>query len=607
VITSVTLNNWKAYDRFQLELGAGTTFLVARNGVGKTSFVEAVLWALLGSAASGVDGDAARRGDAAATVTLQIRLPRAGLVTLTRHIHADAKRGRPAEEVSFHSGSRQAEGETSWQALLSAEWSAAPALLGRLLVLPEHAVWQELESPAGVSINTAIRDLLRLDALGDLANEAGAAARRAKRTAQESRAVGARELADAKAAVETARAAYVAAEAEVTALRAAYTARAARRQFEAAHAQWRTELAEWQQRQAAGRDAVNALLRDLSTPAVIQDAAAPDDVDRQLTLIRASLDEVDAELASTRAVRELTERHRRDLDVDGDCPICLRPMDAATVHAAERRHAALLDGLAERLRGLAEERNRLVDVRDRLATLQQALAEPAPAEPVLEEPARVADPALADASDEELLAAGRAAAHQAEQLRDALGAARSSLLAVQNREREWTTAVLAHRRDALATLVQDTANTVADALTSEAADPLQQLVRQQWKKLPLGERLGIDDDGTIFVHHNGRRLHYRCLSGGEKAQVVLLYRVAALKALSAAPVLLLDEPLEHLDPRNRWRFGRMIASLSASGALAQTLVTTYEEPLARRLVQQAERAGGSPDAAAVAVRYLASD
>lgn len=607
MITSVFLRNWKAYDRLQLELDAGTTFLVARNGVGKTSFVEAVLWALLGSAASGVDGDAARRGDATATVTLQIRLPRAGLVTVTRHVHADAPRGRPAEEVSFQSGSSQAEGEASWQALLSAEWSAAPSLLGRLLVLPEHAVWQELESPAGASINTAIRDLLRLDALAALASEAGAAARSAKRAARESRAVGARELADAQAAVTTAQAAYEAAEAEVATLRAAYSARTARRQFEAAHAQWRTERAEWEQRQAAGRAAIHPLVREALAQDVDHDPAAPGDVDRQLTLIRASLEEVDAELASTRALRELTERHRRDLDADGDCPICLRPMDAATVHAAERRHAALLDGLAERLSGLAKKRSKLIDARDRLATLQQTLAEPAPEEPVLAEPAPVADPVLANASDEEVLAAGRATAQQAEQLRDALGAARSSLLAVQNREREWTTAVLAHRRDALATLVQDTANTVADALTSEAADPLQQLVRQQWKKLPLGDRLGIDDDGTIFVHHNGRRLHYRCLSGGEKAQVVLLYRVAALKALSAAPVLLLDEPLEHLDPRNRWRFGRMIASLSGSGALAQTLVTTYEEPLARRLAQQAERAAESPDAAAVAVRYLTSD
>lgn len=607
MITNVTLQNWKAYDQFQLALDAGTTFLVARNGVGKTSFVEAVLWALLGSAASGVDGDAARRGDAAATVTLQIHLPRTGLVTLTRRVNAEPKRGQPAEEVSFQSGASQTDDETAWQALLSAEWSAAPALLGRLLVLPEHAVWQELESPAGVSINSAIRDLLRLDALGALANEAAAAARNSKRTAQEARAIGARDLADAQAAVVTAQEAYEAAEAEVATLRAAYTARAVRRQFEAAHAQWRRERAEWQQRQADGRAAFNALLLELSAPGGNQDAATPDDVERQLTLIRASLDEVDAELASTRALRELTEVHRRGLGVDDDCPICLRPMDAATVHAAERRHAALLDGLTERLSGLAEERSRVLDARDRLATLQATLSEPEPEEPVLEESARAAHPALAERSDEKLLATGRAAAHQAEQVRDALGAARSSLLAIENRERAWSTAVRAHRRDALATLVQDTANTVADALTSEAADPLQQLVRQQWKKLPLGERLGIDDDGTIFVHHKGRRLHYRCLSGGEKAQVVLLYRVAALKALSAAPVLLLDEPLEHLDPRNRWRFGRMIASLSGSGGLAQTLVTTYEEPLARRLVQQAERSAGSPNAAAVAVRYLASD
>ena len=46
MITAVHLENWRAYKSFKIELKRGTTFLVAPNGVGKTSFIEAVQWAL---------------------------------------------------------------------------------------------------------------------------------------------------------------------------------------------------------------------------------------------------------------------------------------------------------------------------------------------------------------------------------------------------------------------------------------------------------------------------------------------------------------------------------------------------------------------------------
>ena len=46
MISVVKLRNWRAYRFLELELEPGTTFLVARNGVGKTSLVDSVRWAL---------------------------------------------------------------------------------------------------------------------------------------------------------------------------------------------------------------------------------------------------------------------------------------------------------------------------------------------------------------------------------------------------------------------------------------------------------------------------------------------------------------------------------------------------------------------------------
>ena len=36
MITQISLENWRAYRSLELDVGAGTTFLVAANGVGKS-------------------------------------------------------------------------------------------------------------------------------------------------------------------------------------------------------------------------------------------------------------------------------------------------------------------------------------------------------------------------------------------------------------------------------------------------------------------------------------------------------------------------------------------------------------------------------------------
>jgi DNA repair exonuclease SbcCD ATPase subunit len=62
---------------------------------------------------------------------------------------------------------------------------------------------------------------------------------------------------------------------------------------------------------------------------------------------------------------------------------------------------------------------------------------------------------------------------------------------------------------------------------------------------------------------------------------LLATRLLVLSASTRASFLWLDEPLEHLDPKNR----RLTASLMAAAGkqVRQVLVTTYEEGLARRL------------------------
>jgi DNA repair exonuclease SbcCD ATPase subunit len=84
----------------------------------------------------------------------------------------------------------------------------------------------------------------------------------------------------------------------------------------------------------------------------------------------------------------------------------------------------------------------------------------------------------------------------------------------------------------------------------------------------------------------------RPTSSGEKVIALLATRLLVLGASTRASFLWLDEPLEHLDPRNR----RLAASLMAAAGehTRQLLVTTYEERLARQLASSES----------VAIRYV---
>lgn len=84
-ITSLKLTDFRSYNRASLTLDAPITFLCGRNGVGKSSALDAIAWALTGRC-RGTDGRGAgasqlKRGDAP---TLSVSVELEGLGTVTR-------------------------------------------------------------------------------------------------------------------------------------------------------------------------------------------------------------------------------------------------------------------------------------------------------------------------------------------------------------------------------------------------------------------------------------------------------------------------------------------------------------------------------------------
>ena len=99
-------------------------------------------------------------------------------------------------------------------------------------------------------------------------------------------------------------------------------------------------------------------------------------------------------------------------------------------------------------------------------------------------------------------------------------------------------------------------------------------------------QLRTQSNGDVTRNLNGEYLPYSAFSTGERAGLMILLRLLVLEASTKADFCWFDEPLEHLDPDARRNVAEVLARASNTGGLRQIVVSTYEEPLARRLQER---------------------
>ncbi len=122
-------------------------------------------------------------------------------------------------------------------------------------------------------------------------------------------------------------------------------------------------------------------------------------------------------------------------------------------------------------------------------------------------------------------------------------------------------------------------------LLDDTIHPLAAEVNQRWQKLfPNRGNLNTSANGTITRTVNGHPLSYDSFSTGESMGTTILLKLLVAQMATAADFCWFDEPLEHLDPDVRRKVANLLSrSTSGEGQLRQVVVTTYEEPLARKL------------------------
>lgn len=576
MILQLSLRNWRAYDNLDLELGPGTTFIVASNGTGKTSLILAAAWGVFGEA-SGVDGAEEIRGDAeSASVEVVLRLPVTGNITIRRTVN---RKGKSQLEAALDD--RVITNQEDLRALISEELGGDLQVIARLTFLAHGGALEtsvgEFQLREHLAAVFGVTPLLEAARSADkLAAEAAAASRRLKagqktdRQEKDKLAAAAQWVDEELGRAGVSRADAVTALNEADELRrrceewARYRSAMVKREQSVGEVAEKATALHWGTRSGElleGLMAVEQEVQDAFSTSEKEQAAA----DAQLRLI----EEAAGRLRSAGAA----------------CPTCLRPLSEHESLGALQQH----DERLTRLKAVSLSARQSAEAAGaQLFALRELLSEvraiPLPAPPPGEEVLEIFAVAAVNGYEQ-----ARDRVQEVDQLIAQLYAGKNLSLTkiteLEEAERQTAEIITLLRQEGVAKAGGDAFRATADAITQEQIEPLVAEVGRRWKLIFGSDGLRLSPLGEITREMGSRVLPFKSLSGGEKVWALLLTRLLITGASTRAPFVWLDEPLEHLDPRLRRVVAGTLARASHSGGLRQVVVTTYESELARQLME----------------------
>lgn len=559
-----------AFDHVAIDFQPGTTFLVAPNGVGKTSLLLGLSWALFGDHSNVDAKTCVRIGHDNAEAAVSITVGAGRQLVIDRTVTTAGK-----TTVEYSDGDHQIDEATAHQ-LLADEFGAPIEIAARLAVIRgsghdggELQLREHLYDAFGVS------GLRRAAASASKLHKDAVAARKKLRTASRTELANRDQLAtlagklrDDLNELSTRRAALAEALTEAVQAQQAASRWAA---HDAALAAQTSAIAEFLARAADRGMAAGSLdeLAEALSGAITAIRAATDQA-------QTTLDEARAQMLAARTALGLLKGH------DPSCPTCARPFhgdELARAIAAQNESLALAQARIatanNELQRLADEQAQINDLRSRVDELSESPAEP-------NTPRPTGDPDAAAVAAQEAL-------RQHDQFAGSITSERDAIVARLNNDDELQAAYeaerVAWRREALTQAAAAALGGTAERLATEYIEPLSQQVRWRWKALFGEDGLQLRPDGTIVRVVGDRELPWSQLSSGEQIWARLVASLLVLRSSTTLPFAWLDEPLEHLDPRARRIVATDLASSTHAGRPAQMIVTTYEHTLARQLAE----------------------
>ena len=573
MIRRLILENWRNYLNADVPLSKGTTFVVASNGVGKTSFVEAARWALFGST---LPTSPARFGTERTSATVELVLPDSTVLTATRVW--DNRKSKPVHQVTLTRDGRPLQVQ-AWEDLCVELFGCSTDLLEKLTMPTLGGAL-----PSSLGLHEHLSALYGVDNL----NEAST------RLAAELRSV-AKEIAALKNA-------NVVKAAEFDALQTRVDAAA----VQVGKTKVELEDAERQLNLVRLRD--ERLERDaarLRERAQIEEAQAqllrrlgellgePLSADRAIEVLDQRSHSARSNLEALRLELQLVAQRRQDIERDlagldtatSECPTCRRPLDD---EAREHAHALWRIELAELDEREAAARRAEPNAVERVSGLEQAQIEFAGIGQRASALAALADEEeIAAPSREEATQFYRAAAEADALARDTHQRAHAALDEARAADENMRRLEGLFAREARLEIAKNAAEATREEILNEIVGPLAEAINVRWSSLfPDRGSVRTEPDGTISRSVGDHSLTFEAFSTAEGTAALIIMRLLVVQMTTKATFAWFDEPLEHLDPDVRRNVASLLTKVTADGSLDQVVVTTYEETLARKLQER---------------------
>jgi len=584
MIRRLALTNWRNYSDVDVQFEAGTTFVVAANGIGKSSLVEAARWALFGHIAG--TATAIRAGESAANATAELVLPSMRILTVSRDlvIRKNTRTPYPSPQATVDGAPISA---ADLEVLIAEEYQSEPAFLASVTMPP---VDLGMAKPDSLGLE---EHLGRYYGVHGLRQAADVLTQRKAETTKKIAGVKTTNASSAKLLTEIREQRRQAA-ADVAAAETAHSE--ARKQLQAAERRQAhsAQRVAWQAQQQARTAEVDQLRREFADVAeglTVEPAAAASDNDYTAFVAtvgtaveaqRAVIADVDLRVGVIASSVETLDSNRAKLTAaHDDCPVCRRPLDDTTIEAAEAAAAHDIanlsderDALTSRRADLAETLASLTDIQRRVRMIPSL--PPAPAD---------ADSGADDADPEELARLEHVALETMIQARTRLASAQQDLEDAQAADEAMRELQALFDQQARLTIALEATEKTLRDLLDDAVRPMASAVNGRWMSLfPDRGPLATSADGTVTRTVNNEPLPFDSFSTGEGAGLTLLIRLVVASMATNADFCWFDEPLEHMDPDTRRHVASMLTRAgSGDGPLRQIVVTTYEEPLARQL------------------------
>jgi len=571
MIKLLKLERWRAYEYSEIPFDAGTTFVVAANGIGKTSLLEAAQFALTGVYAG--ETSPVMLGRADATVELKLELaPGTDLVIFRTLLAGETV----SDEVTVTKNGKVLSGE-KFATELDAAFGTTAEFIAHNAFLCDS-----LTDVGPLDVRSLLTRAFLLDQRRADAEQLDSVAASLESEAVElSRSIRseARELGRLEKELELAVVAETAAGETVVAARAAMDRVTVARAEHLQNAALVEQVDRWEAAAAGLFETARVLI-----PSVTQDRLVSE-VEDLVVASEGALVAVRADAAAAQARIELIDVALSDLDAAGsDCPVCRRPLGDEDRAAAIAEHVEEARRLRDALAQLdVSAASAQVDAARLLLRQVDALG-PRPDGPppgfVPQDPQAQFDSARSDL--ERAVSEFDAAKATVVSLTDAVAEVKAGEERSALSERAW-------RRWALTDAAARALHKSIDDVLREEVIPVQEAVAQRWNSLfPDRPELHFDLDGRQWRKVGEHQLPLNAFSAGERTAARLLMQLAILTAVTKVSFCWLDEPLEHLDPRTRRLVAGMLSDASRATGLEQLVVTTYEVDLASQLHETAD-------------------